>query len=106
MRDAITKTYARSVERQMGPSTIHKVSYGKQAKRMDGDWDVRWVWEIEVGDEKYAEECKWEGFRTLPACLKDLDRAINKIINKENDANKKDNKKSIVKPKRKGPFEK
>lgn len=65
---------------------------------MDGDWDVRWVWEIEVSDSKYAEECKWEGFKTLPACMKDLDRAINNIIKKENDANKKN--KTIVKPRK------
>lgn len=105
MRDTITKTYARSVERQMGPSTIHKISFGKQVKRMDGDWDIRWVWEIEVSDQKFAEECKWEGFKTLPACMKDLDRAISKILKKESDANKKDNKNPIVRPKKR-PYDK
>lgn len=98
MRDAITKTYARSVERQIGPSTIRNISFGKQVKQMDGDWDIRWVWEIEVSDSEYSEECKWEGFKTLPACLKDLDRAISNIIKKENDANKKN--KPIVKPRK------
>lgn len=91
-RDAITKTYAKSVERQIKKSVINEVSFKKQAKRIDNEWDIRWVWNIQVSDQAYAEQCKWEGFKTLPACLKDMDIAISKITKKQNDVNKENNK--------------
>lgn len=40
-------------------------------KRIDGDWLLRYIWE--VNDKK---ECIWEGFETPEKCIKNLYEVI------------------------------
>lgn len=38
-----------------------------QTKRIDGEWERRYVWEICDG-----RDSRWEGFKTLKGCMKNL----------------------------------
>lgn len=79
-----TKEYAKQIGKIVGPSSINNVTFGKEVKRIKGEWDVRWVWSMDISKEHKDETvgCRWEGFKTLPSCLNDLDRNIKAITAK------------------------
>ena len=46
-----------------------------QPKRIDGDWDIRYVWEAVKShgdDQGEGYECEWEGFETVEEMLSDM----------------------------------
>ena len=45
-------------------------------KRMDGDWEDRYVW------NSGSHECEWEGFKTATACVDDLIKHTNTRLRK------------------------
>mgnify|MGYP006935505579 CR=1 FL=1 len=62
------------------------VTIESQVKRID-DFEVRFVWEAEVDNieivkEHYKEvpECKWEGYKSSHACIRNFIKSFEKIL--------------------------
>lgn len=62
----------KTIDRLLAKSTACKFKTGKQLKRMDGDWDIRYDWKLYDANDKVIAESEWKGFATLPAALKDM----------------------------------
>jgi len=45
---------------------------GKQLKRMNGDWDVRYGWELFDANNRSMCCSEWKGFETLDEALEDM----------------------------------
>ena len=45
-------------------------------KRMNGGWDIRFVWKASRGQETFS--CAWEGFNTPEECINDLVKRFDK----------------------------
>ncbi len=55
----------------------YNVSFECCCKRIDGEFVVRNVWEID--NKNIDVECEWEGFENSEDCIKDLIKQIKKV---------------------------
>lgn len=60
------------IEEKLAPATACKFKTGKQLKRMDSAWDIRYDWKLYDANDKMIAESEWEGFETLKSALEDM----------------------------------
>jgi hypothetical protein len=65
-------TLLQRIDLKLSQAKACKFLTGKQLKRMNGDWDVRYDWKLYDANNKIMSESEWEGFATLPEALEDM----------------------------------
>ena len=64
------------IETKLNSATACKFIVGKQLKRMEHDWEIKYGWDLLDTSNKIICSSVWGGFDTMSAALEDLEKNI------------------------------